>query len=52
MENKLKFTQTGPESGDCTAPYDVEWNADGIRSVSAFVAAVLLERETNGGAST
>lgn len=49
MENKLKFTKTGPESGDCTAPYDVEWNADGIRSVSAFVAAVLLEKNDEWG---
>ncbi len=49
MENKLKFTKTGPESGDYTAPYDVEWNADGIRSVSAFVAAVLLEKRDEWG---
>jgi len=49
MENKLKFTKTGPVSGDCTAPYDVEWNADGIRSVSAFVAAVLLEKRDEWG---
>lgn len=49
MENKLKFTQTGPVSGDCTAPYDVEWNADGIRSVSAFVADVLLEKRDEWG---
>ena len=46
---KLKFTQAGPESGDCTTPYDVEWNADGIRSVSAFVAAVLLEKRDEWG---
>ena len=42
MENKLKFTNMGPE-------YVVEWNADGIRSVSAFVAAVLLERRNEWG---
>lgn len=46
---KLMFTQTGPESGDCTAPYNVEWSTDGTRSVVAFLSTVLLEKRNEWG---
>lgn len=45
----LKFTESGPVSGDCTAPYEVEWRTDGRRSVSAFVAVVLRDRSDQWG---
>ena len=47
--NRLRLTKTGPEAGDCTAPYEVAWDTDGRRSVSAFVAAVLRDKSDEWG---
>lgn len=47
--NRLRLTRTGPEAGDCTAPYDVAWDTDGRRSVSDFVAAVLRDKSDEWG---
>lgn len=43
----FKLMQTGPERGDCTAPYDVIF--DKPYTVREFVSAVLTERKDEWG---
>lgn len=43
----IKLKQTGPEAGDCTAPYDVI--LDKPYTVREFISAVLTERTDDWG---
>lgn len=46
--SRLKFTRTGPEGGDCTAPYSVEVDEE-CRTISEFLKAILEENPNEWG---
>lgn len=48
MNSRLKFTQTGPEAGDCTAPYSVELDKE-CRTLVEFLKAILEENPNEWG---
>ena len=48
MNSRLKFTRTGPEAGDCTAPYSVEVDKE-CRTLVEFLKAILEENPNEWG---
>jgi len=45
---RLRFTKTGPEAGDCTAPYSVEVDEE-CRTITEFLKALLEENPNEWG---
>ena len=43
MKRDWDLVQSGPESGDCTAPYEVRLHRDEELTVKEFVDQVLLD---------
>lgn len=48
MSSRLRFTQTGPEAGDCTAPYRVDIGEE-CRTITELLKAILTERSDEWG---
>ena len=46
--SRLRFTQTGPVAGDCTAPYRVDIDEE-CRTITELLKAILTERSDEWG---